>query len=137
MHTHLVQQSLILTYITSLKSVCTQCLLGDFKRLSLGGYGDLRYIVHDWGDSGFRNRRKLGAQRNGAKRAEVPRGRRRSAAPVVGHHGHSTAPPRELKLDTPRILRGSAPSTSSRVVSVSGYDPGYPYLPYLPGIDTG
>ena len=26
---------------------------------------------------------------------------------------------------------------SSRVVSVSGYDPGYPYLPYLPGESQG
>ena len=30
----------------------------------------------------------------GAKRAAVPRARQRSAAPAVGHHGHSTAPSR-------------------------------------------
>ena len=33
------------------KSVCTHCLLGDFKRLSLGGYGGLRYIKSIWVNS--------------------------------------------------------------------------------------
>ena len=55
--------------------------------------GKLTYI-HDWPDSEMSDRRKFAELRNGAKRAAVPRGRRRSAAPVVGHHGHSTAPPR-------------------------------------------
>ena len=45
-------------------------------------------------DSERGQRRQFGELRNGAKRAAVPRGRRRSAAPVVGHHGHSTAPSR-------------------------------------------
>ena len=38
--------------------------------------------------------KKDGEPRNEKWRAAVPRTRQRSAAPVVGHHGHSTAPSR-------------------------------------------
>ena len=50
--------------------------------------------AYDWLDSEISDRRKFAELRNGAKHAVVPRGRQRSAAPVVGHHGHSTAPSR-------------------------------------------
>ena len=50
--------------------------------------------LYDWSDSEKRHSLKYGEPRNGAKRAAVPRARQRSAAPVVGHHGHSTAPRR-------------------------------------------
>ena len=49
---------------------------------------------YDWADSEMSDRRKFGELRNGAKHAAVPRGRQRSAALVMGHHGHSTAPSR-------------------------------------------
>ena len=51
-------------------------------------------IILDWGDSEKRHSPRFGEPRNGAKRAAVPRARQRSAATVVGHHGHSTAPRR-------------------------------------------
>ena len=63
----------------------------DDIRLTGGGCMR-RKNTHDCLDSGLSDRRQFRELRNGAKRAAVPRGRRRSAAPVVGHHGHSTAP---------------------------------------------
>ena len=46
---------LLNTYYTpqesTIKSVSTHHLLGDFERLSRGGYGDLKYIKSIWIDS--------------------------------------------------------------------------------------
>ena len=83
--------------LESVKSLSLKGLVEKVYRafiVSVGKSGRYGRYGYDWADSETEDSLADGELRNGAKRAAVPRGRRRSAAPVVGHHGHSTAPPR-------------------------------------------